>query len=233
MFCDSILSDSDWLTRYARNSTGESIPFELIERQITQMQPYEVIGVRSMLMVCYFEKRVYELADADITAENITRIADETERAMLFMPEAPRPLFSVSHIVAGESSAYYHGYVLAEMAVQQTRKYFLETDGYICDNPNVGPTLEEGYWKVGNSVPFIDLVATVTGKPFSADALVDHVNTTTTDAIKEASRKIERAKQTPLYSGSLDLDADISVVNGNEKITEFANGTFGFIVTSQ
>jgi hypothetical protein len=30
----------------------------------------------------------------------------------------------VPHILADESAAYYHGYVLAEMSVQQTRKHF-------------------------------------------------------------------------------------------------------------
>ncbi|MDP4218970.1 MAG: peptidase M3, partial [Bacteroidota bacterium] len=64
---------------------------------------------------------------------------------------APRPILAVPHLLAGESSAYYHGYVLAEMAVQQTRKYFLDKYGYIADNPHIGPELENGYWKFVNS----------------------------------------------------------------------------------
>ena len=36
-----------------------------------------------------------------------------------------RPLMSVPHILSDESSCYYHGYVLAEMSVWQTRDYFL------------------------------------------------------------------------------------------------------------
>ena len=39
---------------------------------------------------------------------------------------ASRPLLSVPHILADESAAYYHGYILAEMSVHQTRKHFLE-----------------------------------------------------------------------------------------------------------
>jgi hypothetical protein len=32
---------------------------------------------------------------------------------------SPRPMMSVPHILADESSCYYHGYVLAEMSVHQ------------------------------------------------------------------------------------------------------------------
>ena len=32
-----------------------------------------------------------------------------------------RPLLSVPHLLSDEASCYYHGYVLAEMAVHQTR----------------------------------------------------------------------------------------------------------------
>jgi hypothetical protein len=222
MFCDSILSDADWLSRYAKNTNGESIPFELIERKLRQTQPFEVISIRAMLGVCYFEKALYELSDAELTAENIYRIAQETEHNMYFMEEAPRPILAVPHILAGESSAYYHGYVLAEMAVHQTRQYFLDKYGYITDNPKVGPELEEGYWKAGNSVSFMDLVKHTTGKPFNADAMVDHANTSADDAIKHAKEKIEKSKSLPAYSGTNDLDADIRVMHGNELICEFS-----------
>lgn len=54
---------------------------------------------------------------------------------------------SVPHILADESSAYYHGYVLAELSVHQTRAYFLRKYGFITDNPEVGRELAEVYWK--------------------------------------------------------------------------------------
>lgn len=223
MFCDSLLGDADWLTRYAKNASGESVPFGLIERQINQVHPHEVIGVRAMLGVCYFEKAIYELPEAELTAENITRIAHEVEQSLYFMEEAPRPILAVPHILAGESSAYYHGYVMAEMAVQQTRSYFLNKYGYLTDNPNIGPELEAGYWKPGNSVSFMELVKNVTGKPFNADALVDHVNTSAEQTIANAKKNIERSTNTPPYTGTVDLDADIRVMHGNELICEFKN----------
>lgn len=42
-----------------------------------------------------------------------------------------------------ESSAYYHGYVLAEMSVHQTRAHFKRTLGAIVDQPEVGRQLTE------------------------------------------------------------------------------------------
>jgi hypothetical protein len=48
-----------------------------------------------------------------------------------------RPLLSVPHILADESSCYYHGYVLAEMSVHQTRDHFVEKLGGIVDNQQV------------------------------------------------------------------------------------------------
>ena len=36
-----------------------------------------------------------------------------------------------------------HGYVLAEMAVHQTREFVMARDGVIADNPKVGPTLRD------------------------------------------------------------------------------------------
>lgn len=48
-----------------------------------------------------------------------------------------RPLLSVPHILADESSCYYHGYVLAEMSVHQTRDHFIEKLGGIVDKQQV------------------------------------------------------------------------------------------------
>ena len=44
---------------------------------------------------------------------------------------------SVPHILADESSAYYHAYVLAEMSVHQTRAHFKRKYGDMVDNPKV------------------------------------------------------------------------------------------------
>merc|ERR1719162_16290 len=121
-----------------------------------------------MIAVPYFEKALYELPEADVTPERIQQVATETELSIQGGPSG-RPLLSVPHILADEASCYYHGYVLAEMSVHQTRKYFLDKHKTIVDNPIVGPTLTEKYWKPGNSEMFLDLVQKLTGKPLTGD----------------------------------------------------------------
>ena len=44
---------------------------------------------------------------------------------------------SVPHILADESRAYYHAYVLAEMSVNQTRAHFKRKYGVLVDNDQV------------------------------------------------------------------------------------------------
>ncbi len=91
-----------------------------------------------------------------------------------------RPVFAVPHILADESSCYYHGircslfislgYVLAEMSVHQTRGYFEEKYGSLVDVGGIGEDLARVYWNPGNSKSFLDLVMEMTGKPLAADA---------------------------------------------------------------
>ncbi|MEP7233829.1 MAG: M3 family metallopeptidase [Ignavibacteriota bacterium] len=225
MFCDSVISDADWLVRYAKNDKGEAMPFELIAKSITQGQPFHAMTIRAMLGVCYAEKALYQMSESELNPENIQNVILEIEQRMYALPGATRPILAVPHLVAGESSAYYHGYVLAEMAVQQTREYFMEKYGYIADNPHVGPELENGYWRFGNSIRFFDLVERFTGKPLKGTALIAEANRTVAEAIAEAKRLVEH--QHSDGAATPDLRADIKVIHGNEKITEFTNGDFG------
>ncbi len=226
MFLDSILSDADWQTRYAKNDKDEAIPFELIERSIRLEQPFEPLMIRSMLTICYVEKYLYEMSDDQLTRDNVLSMMRDVERKMQFLNAGPRPALAVSHLLAGESSAYYHGYVLAEMAVQQTREYFMAKYGHIMDNPNIGPELEAGYWAPGNSVAFMDLVEKLTGKPFSADALVRSATRTPDQAVHQAEKLVEHLHNVPEYKGPFELDAKIRVVHGREEITHFTDGHF-------
>lgn len=226
MFLDALLSDADWLTRYAKNDGGTAMPMEIIEQSHRDEQPFLAMMVRAMLGVCYAEKWFYEASDADLTPEKILSFISDLEKQMYELSASPRPILAVPHILAGESSAYYHGYVLAEMAVHQTRKYFFEKYGYITDNPAIGPELENGYWKWGYSVPFFELVKRLTGKPFSADALVEHATRTVATAIDEAHHLYEAAQKRERVPEGTKLGATISVIHGREQITSFSNGDF-------
>ena len=100
--------DADWQAKYAVTVDGERIPFELIEQGIRSTHAYDVFQLRAMLAVPYFEKKLYELPESEVTPENILKLADEVEMTIQGML-SPRPLMSVPHILADESAAYYHG----------------------------------------------------------------------------------------------------------------------------
>ncbi len=219
MFLDSILSDADWQRRYARNAAGEAMPIELIEKAIRQSQPGAAITVRSMLAVCFAEKAIYEIPDAELSAESILRAIRDAERQMLFLEDGSgRPTLSVPHLLAGESSAYYHGYVMADMGVRQTREFFVRRDGYLCDNPRIGPDLAKAYWRPGNSLTLNEMLRGLTGESLSPVALARSLNRTADEAVVEAHAQIARGKDIPAFSGRVDLDASITVIHGREEI---------------
>lgn len=228
MFLDSLLDDADWRARYARGPKGEQLPWELQEKAIRTSQPFAAWEVRAMLAVCYAEKAIYELPEAELTPEGVLEALRATERRLLFLDDgSPRPVLAVPHLLSGESSAYYHGYVLAEMGVQQTRDFFLERDGHLVDNPKVGPDLARVYWRPGNSQRCSPLIQALTGKPLGADALARHVCRTTDEALTEAREAVHREPSLPRFTGQVELDAHIRVAHGNETIAEMpAGGSF-------
>jgi hypothetical protein len=146
-------------TRNARTRTHTN---QLHKAEMEATHPYEVFQLRAMLAVPYFEKALYELPESELTKDRVLRLADEIE-VQVQGGLATRPLMSVPHIISDEASCYYHGYVLAEMSVHQTRAHFLKK-GPIVDNPAVGAALRESYWKPGNSSMFLDLVRNLTGR---------------------------------------------------------------------
>jgi hypothetical protein len=228
MFLDSLLGDADWKARYARDREATPMPWDLIERGIRATQPYAAWGVRSMLAVCYAERALYEIPDADLTPEAALAAIREVERRLLFLADgSPRPVLAVPHLLAGESSAYYHGYVLAEMAVEQTRRFFRERDGHLVDNPRIGPDLARAYWQPGNSIGFTDAVNRLTGRVLGAAALAERVNRTADEAVEEAQARVARLSSIPENRGDVKLGARrLSIVHGRESIAQLEDGDF-------
>jgi Peptidase family M3 len=221
MLLDSLLSDADWQQRYARDLAGREMPIELAERSIATEQPFAAWSARQMLSVCLGEKALYEIPDAELTPERALAELREVERRMCLLPEgSPRPVLAVPHLLSGDSSAYYHGYVLAEMAVEQTRRHFLERDGHLVDNPRVGPELSEVYWRAGNSRDFDRFVRDMTGAPLEAGALARRLNRTVDEALGEAREALDRLTSAPEPGGPVELDAHLRVVHGNETVAE-------------
>jgi len=218
MFCDSLLDDGDWLVRYARDAAGEPMPEELIRDRVIGRQPYRAFDERSIALVSCFEAAVYAMADEARTADAVLQLARDTETRVLGGP-GPRPLLAIPHLLNQESSAAYHGYLLAHMAVYQTRGHLLQRLGHLTDNPAVGPLLDEHYWRPGNSITHDDSLRSLTGAPLSARALAEACNRSPEDAWRVTSESIRAAaSRAPLDGGS--LDAAIRVVHGAETIAD-------------
>jgi len=222
MFLDSLVGDAAWRARYAKNRDGQPIPWDILQQDLEEKHPYQVFALRSMIAVPYFEKALYELPDDEVTVDRVNALARQVELDIQGGP-SPRPLLSVPHILSDESSCYYHGYVLAEMAVQQTREFFLNKYGSLTDNPNIGPELAEKMWKPGNSEAFLDLVEQLTGKPLTSDDWV----TTLCQPIDELLIEEKEAYQEAcdgLGSGTVDddvnLDMRIRLVDGDTVLAD-------------
>mmetsp|Transcript_25377 Transcript_25377/g.70623 ORF Transcript_25377/g.70623 Transcript_25377/m.70623 type:complete len:640 (+) Transcript_25377:65-1984(+) len=221
MFLDSLCGDAAWQGRYCRNAAGEPIPWELVEEAIRSMGPYEVFELGNMLTVPLFERALYELPESDLTPDRVLKLADEVE-ILIRGGLSSRPLLSVPHILSDESSCYYHGYVLAEMSVHQTRDYFLRTHGSIVDNPKVGEVLTDGYWRCGNAEMFFDLVERLTGKPLTGDAWVKVLEESIESRMESEKAAYESAvaKPNPREGGEVDLGMRMRLADGDELIAE-------------
>lgn len=232
MFFASLLEDADWLTRYARNAQGQPMPAELVRRRIDARQPYAAHMERGLLVVPYFERALYQLEDGDLNTSTVLALARACEQRVLGVSPGPRPILAIPHLLNQESAASYHGYLLANMAVYQTRAYFERTYGFLTDNPAIGPAMAEHYWACGNRRNHNETLASLTGESFNARYLADHCNLTAQQAWERAQVRMAAA-QTRVYpqSPSQSLDATIRVVHGTELVAD--NGISEAVMCSQ
>jgi oligoendopeptidase F len=221
MFCDSLLDDADWLKRYAHNAQGEAIPDALIHARIQSSQPFAAFAERGILVVPVFERALYRLSDAELTPERVLSLARASEQRILGVPIGPRPLLAIPHLLNQESAAAYHGYLLANMAVYQTRAHFERTYGYLTDNPAIGPALAEHYWARGNGISHNDTLVSLTGESFNAKYLADSCNQTVEEAWTDAQASMAAAEKRQYPPAPIvDLDATIRIVHGAELIAD-------------
>lgn len=224
MFMDSLVDDPDWRLRYARTLSGGQMPRELIRESVIRDHQYLAYRLRSMLMVPYAERAIYEMSDDELTPENVLKAVGEIEREMVCLTAGVRPVMSVPHLLSAEASAYYHGYVLATMAVYHTRHYFERNQGFLMDNPDVGKALAKKYWEPGNSKTFLQLIEQLTGEPFSAKATVEKVNEPQDAVLSKAEKAMDHEAKVPRHSGPIDLGACLRMVHGDELIASNENG---------
>jgi len=223
MFCDSLLNDADWLKRYARNAADEAIPDELIHARIASSQPMRAFDERFIAVVPKFEAALYQMSDEALTPAAVLALARATEIQVLGV-ESPRPMLAIPHLLNQESAASYQGYLLAHMAVFQTRAFFLRQHGYLTDNPAIGPALAEHFWRPGNSIDHDATLRSLTGEGFSAQYLADECNKSVGEAWAEAQHAMAAAAARPQGEGVAALEAHIRVVHGAELLADSSAG---------
>lgn len=220
MFCDSLLEDADWLKRYALDHSGEPMPDQLIRARLASRQPFLAFDERWLGVVSYFEAALYAMDDEARTADAVLQLARDTEVRILGV-NSPRPLLAVPHLLNQESSASYHGYLLAHMAVYQTRAYFLQRYGYLTDNPAIGPLLAEHYWQPGNSIDHNATLLGLTGEGFSARPLADACNRSIDQSWSEAQSSMDAAADRRYPEDyPANLDATVRIVHGAELLAD-------------
>jgi len=213
------VSDPDWLWRHARDRNGEPPSAELLAETLREDQLFPAWDIRALVTVPFAERALYELRDDELSPDRVLEVLRSVERRLQGLSRAVRPVLAVPHLLSGESSAYYHGYVLAELAVQQTRRHFLERDGYLTDNARIGPDLGKHYWAPGNAATFDETLVRLTGSPLGTDALLRKVSRTPEQAVAEGLACLEQAKQRGASAEPLDLDAHIQIIHGREAVT--------------
>jgi hypothetical protein len=174
-----------------------------------------------MLVVPYAEKAIYELPESELSADRILEVCRDVERRLLGLDQGSfRPVLSVPHLLSGEASAYYHGYVLAEMGVEQTRQFIIQRDGFLVDNPQLAPTLCESYWKPGNRYGLHDYLQRMTGERLKAGPLADRVNRSSEEALAQAQASYDRVAGQDGYQGPVDMNASIALIHGRQTIAD-------------
>jgi len=106
------------------------------------------------------------------------------------------------------------------MAVEQTRAYFLKRDGYLTDNPRIGPDLAAHYWGPGNGMTHDETLQSLTGKGFSAGPLARACNQSVAEAWQQAEACMAAARQRPPVGEGEPLNARIRVVHGDQLIAD-------------
>lgn len=230
MFFDSMLADADWLTLYAKNAADETIPDELIRKSIEAKQPFAAYFERGILVVPYYEWDIYQRSDDELTPELLIERARHWEQEIFGLECASRPILAIPHLLDKGACCSYQGYLMANMAVYQTRAWFLEEFGYLTDNPHIGDLLSHHYWAPGNSVSHNDTLLSLTGEGFSGRYLAAHCNRSIDEAWQEAQTSMASAaarNQPEVQS----LQASIQVVHGEETLADNSEGDSSMFAT--
>jgi len=227
MFIDTLFSSIEWKMLYAENTNGEHYPFDLFIRKVEKLNVLKPARILSIIFVATFEREVYELQNP--STEQIIKIAKKNYQKFYDLSEDSLSVLNTPHIYSWESSCSYHGYGLAEIALNQWREYFYKKYGYIVDNPQVGKEMKK-VWQLGSSKDFKDCVKIATGKKLSSSALIKEITLPTDKVIKRAKNRLQKMETVKKYTKPVNLKAEIKMVHGKKII---ANNKISFEIMAE
>ncbi|MCK9446354.1 hypothetical protein M0Q50_05630 [bacterium] len=216
MFLDTLFSSIEWKTRYAKDKNNNAYPFDLYERKVKKLSFTNPLSMNSIIFVSQFEKEIYE--EKNLTASKVFSIAKKNYKKYFDMSEDSLAALNIPHVYSWESSAAYHDYGLAELAVYQWRDYLENKYGHIVDNKEIGKELTN-VWKFGGGKTFKEFVLLATKKELSADAFLKKITMTPEEIIKKAKAKIKKLESIKIDKSKVKLNAEIHIVHGKKEIT--------------
>ncbi len=211
MFMDSISASIEWRVRYV------NYPFDLYERKLRAVHQLLPLDMMSIMFVMEFERATYECKN--LTREFMLETAKAVYQKYFDKSEDSVSILNVPHIYSWESSAYYHGYGLAELGVAQWRDYFFKKYGYIVDNPNVGKEMTK-VWKYGSLYTSGEFIKMATGRQRSADTYIKNITRPLDEILKIAKQRVARLEKVPVSKKPVKLNAKITLVHGKQKIAD-------------
>jgi Zn-dependent oligopeptidase len=215
MFLDTVFSSVEWKIRYAKDEMGNNYPFDLYKRKVEKLNILNPLSLNLVICISEFEKEIYE--SKKLSEIKVIKIAKDKLRKYTDYSEDSLWILNVPHIYSFQSSGQYHGYGLAELALEQWRDYFYKKYGYIVDNPNVGKEMKK-VWKLGAKLSFAEFVKMATGKKISEKAFVKKVTMDTKQRIREAKKRIKKMNSIKQKSGKIKLNAQIQMMSGKKEI---------------
>ena len=128
-------------------------------------------NLRFYMLTYEFEKNIYENPDQDFdklfneiqneyTTENFASLVSWTQRLVFFS--------------SSDESVYYQNYILSFIVAAQVHAALKERFGNIFGDKRIGEFLKQLY-RYGASRPWEEVVEEVTGKPVSADDLIEFI----------------------------------------------------------
>jgi len=170
-----------------------------------------------MSSVVKLEQILYTTPTQELSVEFVTTLVADLSIRYSDKSRPSLSLLDIPHIYSRSSSAYYHGYGMATLALYQMRAYIYERDGYIVDNPKIWPWMQTA-WEYGSSKSMSEMLQWLIGTWLDAQAYLDTVTLTPEAKIQLAHDRVAMTRSHRKEKTSVSLHATVELLDGKELI---------------